>query len=45
MRTTVKLINIGKSLGTIVPHYIVKEMELKPYDLIEIDIKKIKKEE
>jgi len=41
MKTTLKIINIGNSKGVILPIHILRKLELKEDDLIEIEIKKI----
>jgi len=41
MKTTLKIINVGNSIGIIIPSHIKKRLKLKVDDLVEIDIKKV----
>ncbi len=43
MKTTLKIIKIGNSLGVVIPKYILENLEIKNNDLIELDIKKVNK--
>jgi len=41
MKTTLRLIKIGNSLGVIIPKHLLENLGLKLDDLIELDIKKV----
>ena len=43
MKTTLKIIKIGNSLGVVIPKHILKNLGIKNNDLIELDIKKVNK--
>ena len=43
MKTTLKIIKIGNSLGVVIPKHILENLEIKNKDLIELDIKKVNK--
>jgi len=41
MKTTLKIINVGNSIGIIIPSHIKKRLKLQVDDLVEIEIKKV----
>lgn len=43
MKTTLRLIKIGNSLGVIIPKHLLENLGLDLNDLIELDIKKVSK--
>ncbi len=43
MKTTLKIIKIGNSIGIVIPSHIKKHFNLNVDDLIEIEINKIEK--
>ncbi len=43
MKTTLKIIKIGNSLGVVIPKHILENLGIKNNDLIELDIKKVNK--
>ena len=43
MKTTLKIIKIGNSLGVVIPKHILENLGIKNRDLIELDIKKVNK--
>jgi len=43
MKTTLRIIKIGNSLGVVIPKHILENLGIKSNDLIELDIKKVNK--
>jgi len=43
MKTTLRLIKIGNSLGVIIPKHLLENLGLSLNDLIELDIRKVSK--